>query len=141
MKLLLVVALRTGHVHATTLHDLLHHTANQADRRVVVWKNSTDPILSQFCNGGRILVPDKLAGFLRLQHNLTAMARVAGVAGRVSTQALRRGSSGNISGPGTTIRILLAFRRFLRTKVSTEVGMSAQNRDAASSAKNLPFYI
>lgn len=106
IKLLLGVALRFGHVNGTTLAQVLEHTANRADR-TIQWTRPDWPVICAMPNGASL--PSKTpALYQQLDKSVKQMALAAGILGRATSHALKRGvardvaySQKQIAGVGT----------------------------------------
>lgn len=90
VKLLMIIALRLGQVHGTTLKDVLLHTAERLDR-TVQWTAPNAPVLCKFTVSACTLLLDKPAGQHRINHSLRAMGLVAGLLAPVTSHSIRNG--------------------------------------------------
>jgi hypothetical protein len=101
IKLLLILALRLGNVHAKTIDEVLWLTAQRRDK-TVIWAHLTRPILCAFDHSGRSLKPDKPAGNHQLTHIMSEASQKAGFLARVVAHDLRVGAardSANLNNP------------------------------------------
>ena len=89
--MLLVVALRFGHVYGNTLQEVLQHTARRADR-VVQWRSPERPVICKIPRGPVVSTLDNPAPEQQLGRTLKQMALAAGVLDRVTSHAVRRGA-------------------------------------------------
>jgi hypothetical protein len=92
IKLLMIVALRLGHVQGRTLHDVLKHTAKRHDK-TIQWIRPSWPVLCKLQSGTFVQLPVQ-APASNLQLNLATkqIALAAGVLGRVHAHATRYGA-------------------------------------------------
>ncbi|KAH9223686.1 hypothetical protein DL95DRAFT_453629 [Leptodontidium sp. 2 PMI_412] len=90
IKLLMIVALRFGHVFGTTLSEVLGHTAQRADR-TVQWKRPEWPVVCQV-NLGVLLPVREPAPNTQANHSLKQMALAGGILGHITPHSLKRGA-------------------------------------------------
>lgn len=92
IKLLLVLALRLGRVHGSTLGECLRRAARRADA-TVQWADPDAAVLGQMKGHSPFIVFAKPAGQEQVRHSLQEMAQLAGILeDRIDTRALRRGA-------------------------------------------------
>jgi hypothetical protein len=93
IKIVLILALRLGHVKgATTIDDVLAQTAVRPDR-TVQWTDPFQPVLPAFTGGGGHLIIGKAANSRQLQLTLNDAALMIGMVGKVTPHDLRRGAA------------------------------------------------
>lgn len=91
IKLLLVLALRLGYVHGTTVEDCLAHTARRMDR-TIQWKAPDAPVFCRMSGHSAFLNLDKPAGQHQVRITLQQMALLTGILDRVDSRGIRRGA-------------------------------------------------
>lgn len=91
VKLLVILALRFGNVHGTTLQEVLVHTSKRVDR-TVQWTHPNRPVLCQMPRGNSMLTLDTPAPSTQLGRSLKEMALVGGVIDPVTSHDIRRGA-------------------------------------------------
>jgi hypothetical protein len=91
IKLLLIVALRFGHVYGTTINEVLEHTAKRADR-TVQWIYPKRPVLCKIPRGSAETTFNEPAPANQLSNTLVEMGLAAGVLDRITSHALRYGA-------------------------------------------------
>lgn len=89
IKLLLIMAMRTGQTHGSTIKDILEHTRRTNNR--VHWRFPERPVIcaqnpSRLTEVNRPVKPDRLNALLK------KMAERTGISDRVTTHAIRRGA-------------------------------------------------
>lgn len=88
----MIVALRLGHVHGRTLHEVLKHTAKRHDK-TIQWTGPSWPVLCKLRNGTFVQLPVQVpASNLQLNLSTKQIALAAGVLGRVHAHATRYGA-------------------------------------------------
>ena len=114
VKLLMVVALRFGHVQGgNSLKEVLEYTAKRQDR-TVQWTRPTRPIICQMTTGK--LLPVQEPGGAHIAHrSIKDIVVVGGILGRVSSHAIRHGA----------IRDTAYINRKIRGVVNTAVSAAA----------------
>jgi hypothetical protein len=93
VKLILIIALRLGHVESPTLDGVLRNAAQRADG-TIKWTKPDAPVLSQMRKGlSPFLVLELPAGQEQIRYSLQEMAWESGMLEkRIDTRALRRGA-------------------------------------------------
>ena len=92
IKLLMIVALRLGHVHGRTVLDVLKHTAKRHDK-TIQWTRPSWPVLCTLQSGTFVQLPVQApASNLQLNLSTKQIALAAGVLGRVHAHATRYGA-------------------------------------------------
>ena len=86
------MALRTGNVHATTVEELLAHTAARRDQ-TVQWKHRNRPVCAAFRAHGAKLLVEEPAPSKQLGPILAYAALRAGIYVHVRPHAIRRGAA------------------------------------------------
>lgn len=96
IKLLLVLALRTGAVAETRIESLLSNVTARASRRVV-WKHPKRPVLAKFAVKGSWLLLDEAASNHHMVGVVHTVSRIAGLLRYVHPHDFRRGSARDLS--------------------------------------------
>ena len=92
VNLLLIHALRTGVLEATSYENILEKARVRHDK-LILWAKPSRPVVSAYTGPGTQLAVDKPAMARQINTNLQAMADIAGVLDHVVSHDLRRGAA------------------------------------------------
>ncbi|KAK9315813.1 hypothetical protein V1524DRAFT_414929 [Lipomyces starkeyi] len=96
VSLLMIYALRHGLVVGSSIQEVVEHTANTVDGRVV-WTFPHRPVLCAFTSGVRKCDLDKPAGAQQLLQSVKQMRVVSNILTRVYTHAIRLGAAQDVA--------------------------------------------
>ena len=92
VRLLLVLAMRSGNVHGTTLQEVLTTAQSQKDHRIR-WRNPELPIFAQRDNAKSALVNTKPAGYNHVRQMLRKATEIPGCSHLIRPHDLRGGAA------------------------------------------------
>jgi hypothetical protein len=96
IKLLLILALRLGHVSGTTIYEILNNAQSRRDK-TVVWTKPERPVFCAIESAGTALQQDKPAGNHQLTSILALAGPLAGFLTPIRSHDLRRGSARDLA--------------------------------------------
>jgi len=103
IRLLLVLALRLGHVSGTTIEEILNKAQSRRDK-TVVWTEPERPVFCAYGPQGSALRQEKPAGNHQLTHTLALAGPLAGFLTPIRSHDLRRGSARDLANLDTEIK-------------------------------------
>lgn len=96
IKMLLIVALRTGSIRGTTLDEMLKDTAKRSDK-TIQWAHGTRPVIAQITAGGGPLLLDEPAAPAQVWATFSTAGVKAGIIAPIAPHDMRRGAARDIT--------------------------------------------
>jgi hypothetical protein len=127
IKLLLILALRLGNVHARTIDEVLHLAAQRRDK-TIHWVYPERPVLCAFGKIGASIQPDKPAGNHQLTHTMSEAGPKAGFLARIRGHDLRRGAARD------TANLSHSIKGYATPAVAAVIGHSEQSHMRGTTA-------
>ncbi|KAK9361349.1 hypothetical protein V1504DRAFT_475196 [Lipomyces starkeyi] len=132
IKLLLILALRLGNVHARTIDEVLHLAAERSDK-TIHWVYPQRPVLCSFRGPGAFIQPDKPAGSKQLTQTMAEAGPKGGFLARIRPHDLRRGAARDAANLSHSIK------GYATPAVAAVIGHSEQSHMRGSTAKYVGF--
>lgn len=128
IKLLLIMALRLGNVHAKTIDEVLSRAADRGDK-TVQWVHPERPVLCAFGNVGSSILESKAAGNHQLTHTMAQAAPISGFLKTLRGHDLRYGAARD------TANLSSSIKGYATTAVAAVLGHSEQSHLGGVTAK------